>query len=38
VALTRDGQSGADFLAFLKGPTARAAFERQGFAVIGGTS
>jgi len=36
VALTKDGRAGSDFLAFLKGPVARAAFERQGFIVIGG--
>jgi molybdate transport system substrate-binding protein len=34
VALTTEGQAAAGFLAFLKGPSARAAFERQGFAVI----
>jgi molybdate transport system substrate-binding protein len=34
VALTREGTGGADFLAFLRGPAARAAFEKQGFTVI----
>lgn len=38
VALTKGGEAGADFLAFLKGPAAKAAFERQGFTVVGGTS
>jgi molybdate transport system substrate-binding protein len=36
VALTREGTGGADFLAFLRGPAARAAFEKQGFTVIQG--
>ena len=36
VALTREGMGGADFLAFLRGPAARAAFEKQGFTVIQG--
>jgi molybdate transport system substrate-binding protein len=34
VALTAEGRAAAPFLAFLKGPAAKAAFERQGFAVI----
>ncbi|PZX17800.1 molybdate transport system substrate-binding protein [Palleronia aestuarii] len=35
-ALTTDGSTGkAPFLAFLAGPEARAAFERQGFVVVG---
>lgn len=32
----RDNPSGARFLAFLRGPVARTAFERQGFAVLAG--
>jgi molybdate transport system substrate-binding protein len=38
VALTRDGsgsRGAAEFLAYLKTPAARGAFERQGFAVLG---
>ncbi len=31
----RMGDAAADFLAFLRGPAARAAFERQGFVVLG---
>lgn len=37
VALTTAGADGAGFLAYLRGPAARAAFERQGFTVIQGS-